>query len=231
MQIIYSDKQLYWLDELNSDLYVEVKVQPLGDSSFNGEQTILNKVVPLSKLPLIKTRCSEANIWRSWCIYEDKNKTQKLGLVPLIIDIDDEDENIENAYILTRACVESLEARLKWISSKEMIRVVFSGRKGFHIEIKPFKSVDASEVRDDLIKECEMLGVQKGYMNCFIENTVVDTINPEIKLWVRVIDTIYSWYRESGELVRRKIFQMSFDEFLESDAKTILALAECHGLA
>jgi hypothetical protein len=143
--------------------------------------------VPLSKLSVISQIHAKRNIWRSWSVYRGHNKADPIGPVPLFFDIDDESDppNLENAYTLTTACVDTLERQFAWANSPSNLRVVFSGHKGFHLEIKPATTIDGQALRQALIRDCENK-IPHQIANCFFEHTVFDVLNPTQHKWVRI---------------------------------------------
>jgi hypothetical protein len=230
MKLLYSEKQLFWLNELDPNYYVCVKMQPVGVEKLNSASLVEADVIQIKQLNSFVSSYPDENIWRSWCVYKDKNRSEEIGPVPLILDVDDEHNppNIDHAYIFTKTCVQLLQTWHNVIQSKDCIRIVFSGKKGFHIELKPAQPLDALDLRRKLLDGCEMAGLKRVFGNVFLENTSLDTINVEKKPWIRITDTIYSWYSKSGQLTRRKVFSMSVDELLQRDANIILSQSDCY---
>jgi len=226
----FSKDQLFWLEELNPDFCVKVRVQREGEGQWEEGCSLLERMLRLEELSAFACTHAENNIWRSWEVYREVAGCDGIGPVPLYLDIDDESSppNLEDAYKLTAACLDVLEARSDWAGSSERLRVVFSGRKGFHIEIKPPAPLNASAMRKELLTACEERGLKRvcvyhGSSNVFIENTVLDTLSHK---WVRLTGTLYSWICEDGRMCARRVFQMSPEEFRQLGAKRILQIAE-----
>lgn len=157
----------------------------------------------------------ESNVWRSWKVFKDSNRKRELGLVPLFFDIDDESDppNLSHSYKLAATCLDLLESSPQWGLGSDRLRVVFSGRKGFHIEVKPRTPVDGEEVRQALLRGCEKKGIDRTNNTFFHKATALDTFSPNLKPWIRVTGTVYSWHAKDGELSVRKIFYMSPERF------------------
>ena len=100
-------------------------------------------MVTLKDLPDFRQSHPQENLWRSWTVYRDQDKSDELGPVPLYFDIDnkpndqDQDPCLHDAYMVTKECLTVLEDPAQWAFSSDRLRIIFSGRKGFHIEIKP----------------------------------------------------------------------------------------------
>ena len=67
------------------------------------------------------------------------------------------------------------------------------------------------------------MGIPKGVYggNSFFKYTVVDPIHD----WVRLTNSLHSWYDENNKLVVRRVFQMSPNDFKKWKLKGILRIA------
>jgi hypothetical protein len=223
--LVFCESQLFWPEELNQDFYVEVRVQQKGDDDFKEEHVQVNQMLQLRELSTFARMYPEDNIWRSWSVFYDIEKHCELGPVPLCFDIDEQSQhpNLEHAYRLTEVCLGILEAQSEWAGSSERLRVVFSGRKGFHIEVKPPAPLNAQTMRKELLQACEMTGLKRVSLNVFIENTVLDPLSHQ---WIRLTGALHSWSSEDGQIHARRTFQMSPKEFRELGIGSILQIAE-----
>lgn len=209
-----------WLEEY-PDLYVQLIRNPIGigfpDKEF--PETISQSVqetIRVNGLGQVLRKHIEWNIWRSWQVFSDELCSNAMGYVPLFIDIDNEEHNLEDAYNLTRACLDWFE-RTNQCSSLDHIRVVFSGMKGFHIEAIPTQPVDNQAVRQALLVGLQEMGFQdRGVSNCFLNGT----IDPGHD-FIRLTGSYNSW-KENNELKTRKVISLSLYEFRMMRLENIL---------
>jgi hypothetical protein len=110
----------------------------------------VQEIVQVGDLGKIIHKYSQENIWRSWQLFSDSLCSDSVSYVPIYIDIDNEEHNLEAAYTLTRDCLNLLE-NMEQFSSPDRIRVVFSGKKGFHIEARPVEWLDNLLIRESLL--------------------------------------------------------------------------------
>ncbi len=226
--LLFSTEQLFWVEELSPDWFVEVRAQRWGDGEFDERATLMRSVLPLRGLPALKESRARDNLWRSWCVYRDRAKRDVVGPVPLILDIDDESvpPNLDHAHELTLACLDALEFESDWVGSLERLRVVFSGRKGFHIEVKPAAPVNAQVVRGQLLRSLNLWAQEKQvptFANTFFEKASLRLFTYE---WVRLSQTVHSWRDEAGQIRNRRICRMRPTEFRDAPLERILAVAE-----
>lgn len=212
------DDQLFWLKELPL-AFVKVIAVPQGkEFSLDVE----SKIVQVGNLKKFSEEYITNNIWRSWCVYRDFTCSNILGQIPLVFDIDDENEELENAHILTKACIRLLEQSKDWIEATDRIRIVFSGRKGFHIEVKPSRTIDAERVREGMLGSiARQTGlVQKG-PNTFIDCTTLDPFHE----FIRVTGSYNSW-EKYGVMWKRKVILLTREDCFHLSIKDIISLSE-----
>ena len=204
-----------WFEELNPDYWIQLHIQEKGDAVYN-ENSILRFNLKLKNISTYIKKHEDYNIWRTRLIYRDEHMLDQIGLVPpLFFDVDvfdgpDESDppNLENVYSLTLNCIEILSDEF---SSTNLLRIIFSGRKGFHIEFEFNSPFEAESLQKNLIEKLNHRGI-KSNKNCFYENTaVLDTIKNFD--WIRLTGTLYSWYAGHNKLCIRRTFPMSLDEF------------------
>ncbi|MCX6034173.1 MAG: hypothetical protein NTV38_04235 [Chloroflexi bacterium] len=166
---------------------------------------------------------AQENIWRSWQLFSDELCSCAVSYVPIFIDIDNEDPNpnIENAYTLTRDCLDFIEGMTQY-HIPDSLRVVFSGKKGFHIEARQNETVDNQSIRMTILNGLNKMGLEHpwGNTNSFINGT----IDPGHD-FIRLTGSIYSW-KEDEILRRRKVIQLTIDEFRRSHVKKIIERSE-----
>lgn len=89
------------------------------------------------------------NVFRELTIWSDKSKRhRKAG--PVVLDIDNDNENLNDALLITRNTVKIIKKTYHIQSSQ--LRIFFTGHKGFNIEINP----EAIGIRDDLKNRAEV---------------------------------------------------------------------------
>ncbi len=219
--------QLYWLEE-KLDGYVEIYKQPQGKQFLEGTKGELVRVSDLDKF--INDHPLE-NLWRSWIVYKDLLKSHPIGELPAIIDIDDESDNplfstssqttpnLQKAYDLTQTCLNIIIEQ--WAKTENHVRIIFSGHKGFHIELKPSEPVNIATIRKELIEACARKGLV-NVSNTFFETTSIDSIHGE----VRLTGSINSWQDNKGNIKQRKAIQLTPNEFLSLKLEGILLKSE-----
>lgn len=214
----FTDKQLGWLEDY-PDCWVDVGTLPPGEE-FHPE---LERVfVQVKKLPDFVLAHEGDNIWRSWHIWGDSDRKESVGEVPFWLDIDDENGNLLNAQMLARVFVELLIENPAWAGSPERIRISFSGKKGFHIYVKPAAPVDGWQVKNELSQLAHTkLGLEEPtsvVMNSFWGSTVIDVFHEDI----RVVGSLHSWRNEKGVLEARRTFELSCQELFDLSVDQIL---------
>jgi hypothetical protein len=220
----FKGDQLHWLEELPQDYFVELRAQEQGQGSFDADRTLFHQILSLKELPLVVRANPDKNLWRSWEVFRDREKRNRIGPVPLILDIDDESDppNLSNAFQFTGICLDLLETK-DHFSQSGSLRVVFSGRKGFHIEAKSLIPFDAELLRKELLRDCQdRCACVYPNGNVFIDGVVLDTFHP----WVRVTGAVHTWRAPDGSLIARRAIQMSVPEFRRKTVAEVSSLAE-----
>lgn len=217
-----------WLEDCNH-LYVKLIQNPegIGFPYCESPETLdacVRQTVQVCDMGKRLAEHPNENIWRSWEVFSDDLCINKVSCVPLFLDIDNEDQNIEDAYKLTSYCLNFLETQ-EYIQGTECLRVVFSGKKGFHIEGKPYKQVENQSVRKDLLGYLDSIGLQQkdGIPNNFLLG-VIDLMNLQHD-FIRLTGSCNSW-KEKGLLKRRKVIQFTLEQFRELRSKDIIELSE-----
>jgi hypothetical protein len=162
------------------------------------------------------------NIWRSWNVWRGADRKESIGEVPFWLDIDDENGNLASAQMVAQVCVELLIENPAWAGSSERIQIVFSGKKGFHIYVKPAAPFDGWHVKNELSHLARTkLGLREpisGLMNSIRENTVIDVFHED----VRVVGSLHTWFKANGELETRRTFELSCVELFDLTVDQIL---------
>jgi hypothetical protein len=214
---------LYWLEEC-SQLYVQLILNPAG-IGFPDDQvpeTVINYVqrsVLIKNLEPILIEHTEDNIWRSWELFSDELCQNPVSYVPILIDIDNREQNLKHAHCLTLICLDLFEKKTQF-QNQDSLRIVFSGRKGFHIEAKPVEPYDNQTIREDILSELAEVGIRRGAKNVFLYGT----IDP-VAEFIRLTGSYNSWI-ENGVVISRKVIQYTPDEFRKLRIDDIIARSE-----
>lgn len=214
----------HWLEEY-THLYVQLIRNPVG-IGFPGEQVpetmvgYVKQSVRICDLERFLFEHTVENIWRSWEVFSDESCLNIVSYVPLFLDIDNEDQKLEDAYNLTRNCLDFLETQVQY-QALDRLRVIFSGMKGFHIEARPVEPVDNEFFRETVLSGLEKAGLQhQGPRNCFL-NGVIDPGHD----FIRVTGSYNSW-KEDAVVKRRKVIQLTPEEFRQLQIQDIVAKSE-----
>jgi hypothetical protein len=163
---------------------------------------------------------TQDNMWRSWQLYSDALCSNPVSYIPVNIDIDNEQDNLRQAHVLTQDCLGILE-KMSHFHGPDRLRVVFSGKKGFHIEARPTEPLDFRSVRGELLRRLAQLRGQNGYPTNSFSDGIIDTGHD----FIRVTGSFNSW-RDGNVLKRRKVIQLSSDDFRKSQLQEILERSE-----
>jgi len=213
-----------WLEDY-SDLYVQLVRNPVGigfpdDESPDTKIHSVQEIIRVCDLNQALSEYAEWNLWRSWQVFSDRLCSNPVSYVPLFIDIDNEESDLGRAYNLTQDCLDWFESTNKY-SAPDHLRVVFSGKKGFHIEARPSHPVNNRLVREDLLSGLKKMGLEnRGSSNCFLDGTI-DPVHD----FVRLTGSFNSWKRSHG-LIRRKVIQLSLEDFRRLRLENILERSE-----
>ena len=216
--IPFTHDQLGWLEDY-PDCWMQILNTPKGIDYDAGQP---KEKIQVRDLLDYVYKNNDQNIWRSWEISRDKDGKENIGRVPLWLDIDDESQNLTNSYNLSRICIDLLIENPGWAGDKDRIRVGFSGKKGFHIYVKPPIPLDGWTVKNELMVKAharlENEEVGNFTMNTFFGTTVIDVAHEEI----RVMGSLHSWQGENGEIIARRTFELSVQDFSSMSVNDIL---------
>jgi hypothetical protein len=216
-----------WLEDCPT-LFTKVVRSPIGESYPNTERlessiSLVSTKVRVSDLNTILAEHPQDNIWRSWQLFSDYSCSSStfVSYVPLFIDIDNMQRDLQKAFRLTKDCLDVLHNKYQYFSS-DNLRIVFSGMKGFHIEIKPKEPFDNTILRDKLLNGL----IEKGlkYIDA-TNNFECGVIDPLSHSDIRVTGSLNSW-RDNGILKYRRVIQLSLDDFQNSRVEDIILKSE-----
>jgi len=214
-RIFLYDEQFFWLEE-KFNCYVEIYRQKPGEPFVEG---LIGETVKVEEIPTYIQNHENENLWRSWTVYKNRDRSHEVGPLPLILDIDDE-FHLEKAHGLTNICLNILQ---QMGISRDNVRVVFTGHKGFHIEIKPYEPVEARAFQNQIIEQCKDKDFIPLNNNIFWGSTVLDPVHYQ----VRLTGSLNSWHYEN-RVISRKVIQLSIDEFSSLHLDEILERSSIH---
>jgi hypothetical protein len=213
-----------WFEDYQN-LYVYIFRNPTGigfpdQESAETKTNLVREIVRIAEIDHVIREHLQWNIWRSWQVFSDKMCLNPVSYVPLLIDIDNEEQNLESAYSLTRDCLDWFESTDQHFML-DQLRVVFSGMKGFHIEARSTEPLDNQLLREALLIGLKEMGLEgSGTPNYFL-NGIVDISHD----FVRLTESSNSW-REDRNLRRRRVIQFSVDDFRKLHIEDIVARSE-----
>jgi len=123
---------LWWLPDgtREDDLLLKVAHQDPISRNFDVEE----EAYPIPAVPAWRLERSNTNVFRSVLLYDDNLKPVFEGPFYLDIDCVEGSIDLDDAAKVTTTVVESL---LGWNVEQKDLRILFSGHKGFNVEVRP----------------------------------------------------------------------------------------------
>jgi hypothetical protein len=91
-------------------------------------------LVEIGNINQWRKQYQNSNVYRSLTVWADKSKKDAIS-GPYIIDIDNESEDLSDALTVTREILKHLRGSYSVV--KDDIHILFTGHKGFNLEIRP----------------------------------------------------------------------------------------------
>ncbi len=205
---------------------------------------------PLDFLSKWRDICKNTNVYRTLKLF-DSNTGKTVLLGPFLIDIDNSilddgyRENLDDSQVIARMVISYL-VEVVGLSSSDL-RIFFSGRKGFNIEVYPQAlgingSIDdqiklSSEKQDEIIAFLRQNNniqdspyVSKNKVS--IQDTVIDRIYGDrfgYRLkhpYIRAHNSINAWIQNDRNRVARRKIELTTEELLSMSATEITSRAE-----
>lgn len=176
--------------------------------------------IRISNINLLLIKNPNENTWRSWELFSDRDCQNSVGFSPLLLDIDNNDHKLNKAHSLTLKCLDLIEKKSRFLKSGGL-RVVFSGKKGFHIEAIPYKPVSNRYFRNYILCELNNTYKKPQYTKNMFEDGTIDPGHD----FIRVTGSYNSW-REDGALIKRKVIQFTPEEFRKLKIGEIIAKSQ-----
>jgi hypothetical protein len=232
----------WWLDEhlLDKSIYLELgHIDPTDDSSYMMQQV---EKCQVNQIEEYRRKFGDINVFRSLRLSDKLNNGHKI-MGPFIVDIDNENE--ENGLVAAHKITRQLSEYLvkNNITDKDF-RILFSGHKGFGIEIKPGcvnisgsisdQIIGSSKKTDEFISYLRQINtVQNNTINV-VDNagTIIDSVygnkfKCELKLeYTRLHNSVNSWKTLKNTLSSRRKIELCYKEFGNASLAEIINLAK-----
>lgn len=209
---------LWWLPEETNAVFLELAHQGVGSEDFQIDSG-LHASTALSDW---RRRHHDTNVFRSVLVFDSAGRPTLKG--PFYVDVDSDLDrgDVEDAHLITRLVVATL---LAWSVNERNIKILFSGRKGFNIEVRPealdipsswsSRSHDLWETRRKGI--IDAVKMETGYSESTLnivtaKRTVIDTIKGHLRLE----GSLNSWVDDVGETCSRRKEPVGLSHFLSS---------------
>lgn len=194
----------------------------------------------LSFLSHWRSICSDTNVYRTLSLY-CRTVEEPILLGPFVVDIDNA-ENLADAQSVARQVATYLTEQ--WELSQDKFRLLFSGHKGFNVEILPESAGINGEIPDQLRLSSQKLddiisflrktnNIKSPTVNCVSDRgTVIDRISGDrygYRLkhpYMRLHNSINEWIRKDGSRGRRRKIEITIDQLMNCSAAEISLISE-----
>ena len=198
---------------------------------------------PASFLQTWKDQCGNSNVYRSLRVFSSlDNVREELG--PFLIDIDNSDwddrtdaykEDLRDALDVARRAARVLIRQ--WTVKSDDLRVFFTGRKGFNLEVRPSALEIKGSYNQQLQKSMELLNRISDQLRAegtfdgravSRQGTVIDMIYGSlprrVKLrhpYIRLHGSFNRWISGGREISRRKV-EIKLDDLFSQEIEMII---------
>lgn len=196
---------------------------------------------PINRLSRWRSACKNTNVYRTLKVF-DRDTGKAIFLGPFLVDIDNSDENLDDAQAVTKQVVTYL-IKQQGLSSDDL-RIFFSGRKGFNVEVRPEVLGINGSVSDQIKLSSKKLddiiavlrsnnNIQDATKNMVSsQKTVIDRIYGDrfgYKLkhpYIRLHHSINKWIRNDGNKTARVKLELTIEQLWGISAAKISSKAE-----
>ena len=232
-----AESELWWLAPSNQGefRYVRLTHEPpvaQDDARDYGAFCYENvPVVLLREIDPYVTQWAGQNAYRSLQLWSSRDESGESIQGPCVIDVDNEEGDLEDAFVVVRAIVACALPAIGVDSTDT--RVHFSGCKGFHVEVRPavvehvglsgkdrwgYPLLNAG-ILGRLRKAKPRWGTpQSGRHTGRYGATILDTAHCFKRLHQSV-----NWWKENGSVTGRRVFELHMEELASSSVATVLA--------
>jgi len=189
---------------------------------------------PLDYINQWRNGCRNTNIYRTLKVFGTDLQEKFLG--PFLIDIDNSSwgngcvNDVADALEATRNIVETLVSSCE--VGEENLRVFFSGRKGFNVEVRPEALKISGSITDQIELSAKKLDAIVGAVTVR-GNTIIDKIYGSKRggfrlkhPYIRLHSSINSWIGNEGKEIKRMKFELTIPQLKSVTADKIRQKSE-----
>lgn len=228
----------WWLDTTHNATYDYVQLghhRPMRDDEQPCSITWDTAASPVSALDQWCKKFHNTNVYRSLTIWSSPLRHNQL-LGPYLVDIDNEQQDLQDAQLAATRAVAHLQE--SYGITEDDLRIFFTGRKGFNLEVRPSSLQIQGTLSDQLRQSAEHLAriieaLRTGNIWPLVNQvtpggTLIDTIygsrysGYQLKHpHVRLHGSYNKWLTPLGQTARRKL-PLTIEELNELTAHEIM---------
>jgi len=207
----------WWLSSSQRNKYKYTKFghhRPISDDEDPGSVNWDKNIRSIDELENWRDRFQNTNVYRALKIASTSSGVEVI-IGPFLVDIDNANEDLEDALVVTRRTFHLLHNELK--VDINSLRIFFTGHKGFNFEIRPQALDIQGSINDQIRKSADVLHqiteALRGKESWRTQNQVSDAGT--------VVDQIYG-DRYSGYRLKHPYIRLhgSLNMWISSDRET-----------
>ncbi len=173
-----------------------------------------------------RRRCRNTNVFRSLALFVAEENAEEL-LGPFVVDIDREEyvpgkgyvQHLDDALEATRKAVRYLQQRYRVNESD--LHVLFTGHKGFNIEVRP-QAIGITSVSNRRKEFEARLEEINGDLGAGGGKRFVDKLHDDVRLH----NSVNKWLGHNGQEVARMKYELALDDLFKLTATAICSRSE-----
>lgn len=230
----------WWLDQNQLDKFTYLELghsEPVDDLT---RPTIQAQKCQMATIDEFRSKYYNTNIYRSLMLWDTSMDGRGI-LGPFLVDIDNEND-LNASHTIVKQLLNYFINDIGLIIDN--IRILFTGHKGFNIEIRPkvlniYGSISdqvglshkiLDKIRDDLRKYNKVQNMTLDVVDnkgTIIDLTYGGKYSVELKHpYIRLHDSINSWLGNNGETKSRRKIELSYQDLFEISIEEILLKSE-----
>jgi len=232
----------WWLSSSERGRYYYTEFghhKPISDDEDPSSVNWDTNTYSINELEHWRDKFQNINVYRSLKIASDSLGGEEI-IGPFLVDIDNNDENLEDALVVTRKTFYLLRDEFRVDNNN--LRIFFTGHKGFNIEIRPQDLDIHGSANDQIIKSAHVLhqiteilrrGKSWQFINCVSDvGTVIDQIYGNrfcYKLkhtYIRLHSSRNIWISSDGKTKTRMKIELTVNELNKLPVIEIVSRAE-----
>ncbi len=207
-------------------------VHSLGEQD---EPSEVFKLYPLSFISQWRARWNHHNVYRTMKLFPESGGGEAI-LGPLLVDIDSQDwesqplEDLNDTLRIARRAIALVVQR--WgVKPEDDVRVFFSGRKGFNIEVIPSRLGIAGDIDQQIGRSVGCLDTIRQELGISAAGPTIDPVYGNrhgFRLkhpYIRLHDSFNCWRSNAMPQCHRRV-RLTIDELGDLSIKRILQLAD-----